>query len=334
MNCINGKNILLFAPDFFGYDIEIKRKLEFYGAYVYLNNERPSNSFFVKAIIRIKKSLIWFYTKKYFERLLNKYQDCRIDYVFIIKGEVINDVILKRFKETFKEAKFILYLWDSIKNYKDIKSTLYLYDKKFTFDLEDAKNIPDLVFRPLFFIDTFKKNISLHTNKQYDLLFIGTVHSDRWLFLNKVLKQARESNLKVKYYLYIQSPILFLVRKLFDSRLRSIPFRYIEFSPLSKESTAKLIGTSNVIIDIQHPNQIGLTIRSIEVLGARKKLITTNRTIEKYDFFNDSNISIIDRNDPELDIDFLKKEYIQYDESIYHKYSIDGWLNDIFDSKL
>ena len=38
---------------------------------------------------------------------------------------------------------------------------------------------------------------------------------------------------------------------------------------------------SEVILDINHPGQNGLTMRTFEALGAGKKLITTNTEIKK-----------------------------------------------------
>jgi hypothetical protein len=71
------KKILLFAPEFFGYDKEIKKKLEAFGAEVDLYNERPSSNFFIKATIRVYKKLISYYTENYFNTIikLNKGND-------------------------------------------------------------------------------------------------------------------------------------------------------------------------------------------------------------------------------------------------------------------
>ena len=54
---LKGKNILLISVKFFNYEILIKHELEKMGASVTLFDERPSNSFFSKAIIRIKKEM-------------------------------------------------------------------------------------------------------------------------------------------------------------------------------------------------------------------------------------------------------------------------------------
>jgi len=66
-----------------------------------------------------------------------------------------------------------------------------------------------------------------------------------------------------------------------------------------------IIKNFKTIIDIERPLQKGLTMRTIEMLGTNKKIITTN------------NIFIIDRNNPIIDEIFLKKEYQEIDKNIH-----------------
>jgi hypothetical protein len=330
---LSNKKILFFAPSFFGYDNEIKKELEKRGAQVILYNERPSTNFLIKTIIRLNKKFIYFYTLRYFNKIIKTNAYTAFDYVFIIKGEVFTREIVSNFKENYPQAKFILYLWDSIKNYIDIKNALNLFDKTSTFDIEDSKEIESLKFRPLFFANDYL-NLplisSLATKPKYDLLFIGTVHSDRWEFLSKLKKEAEKNNLNVFYYLYIQSPIIFFFRKLLDKRLRSLPLRDIQFYPLTIDKICRLVEQSVAILDIQHPKQTGLTMRSIEVLGANRKLITSNTSISNYDFYHQNNVLIVDRKNPKLPETFFNLPYIEIDQKIYTKYSIEGWISDIF----
>ena len=167
-------------------------------------------------------------------------------------------------------------------------------------------------------------------HKEIDLLFIGTVHSDRWLFLKEIKKQAENHNFKVFYYLYIQSPIIFFVRKIFDKRLSSLPFKDIRFHSMPRKDVVELMKNTRAVVDIQHPKQTGLTMRTIEIIGARIKLITTNSTIKEYDCYSENNIAIIDRKSPILDFDFWTTDYVELLDDIYDKYSIDGWIKDVF----
>ena len=75
-------------------------------------------------------------------------------------------------------------------------------------------------------------------------------------------------------------------------------------------------------MDVNHPLQYGLTSRSIEALGANRKLITTNSNVKAYDFFNENNILIIDRKNPIIKEEFFYKNYIKPNKETYEKYSL------------
>ena len=91
---------------------------------------------------------------------------------------------------------------------------------------------------------------------------------------------------------------------------------------------------SFAIFDIEHPLQRGLTIRSIEALGAGKKLITTNKSIVEEDFYNPKNIYILDRESLlEIPLSFFDSPFQPIAEDIYYKYSISGWIDEIFQVK-
>ena len=83
------------------------------------------------------------------------------------------------------------------------------------------------------------------------------------------------------------------------------------------------------MLDIQHPGQSGLTMRTLEMVGMCKKLITTNKDIAKYDLFYQNNVSIIDRENPKIDERFLNSDYSILPHDVYEHYSIEHWVVDV-----
>jgi len=333
---LENKKILFFAPSFFGYEYAIKNKLEELGALVDLYDERPSSNSFIKAIIRSHKKYLRFFIsqliQRYFTFIIKENYDKNYDYIFIIKGEIFDEKIVLKLKGHYPNAKLILYLWDSITIYKSIQNSLYLFDRAFTFDSKDALQFEKLKFRPLFYIDKYSDfNIKDDLKFENDILFIGTAHSDRWVFLQKIKQQALKQGLKVDFYLYIQSPLVFLARKIFDKKQKGLSIRDVNFKSLSQDEIVKRTHTSKSVLDIQHPKQTGMTMRTIEVFGAQRKLITTNQNIDQYDFFEPNNISVIDRENPILSNDFFEVDFRKSSSLLIHKYSILGWINDIFE---
>jgi len=94
----------------------------------------------------------------------------------------------------------------------------------------------------------------------------------------------------------------------------------------SKKEIADYFLNATAIIDIQHPKQHGLTMRTIEILPLQRKLITTNSEIKRYDFYHNENIMVIDRDDPILDEQFLLTPFKEIDPKIVHQYSVNGWV--------
>ena len=102
------------------------------------------------------------------------------------------------------------------------------------------------------------------------------------------------------------------------------------YRALSSEEVMEVVASSKAVLDIQHPKQTGLTMRTIEMLGVKRKLITTNPAVKEYDFYNPQNILVIDRANPIVNKEFLESLYSPINEKLYYKYSLDGWIEYIF----
>jgi len=331
MDNLKNKKILYIGVSTFNYEKEIKLGLENLGATVDYYDERPANDFLTKVFLRLNlKSLIQSKINKYYSEVLHKTKNIDYDYVFIIKLETIDKKILKKLKDTQKDATFILYLWDSIQNYKGKERLLPFFDKAFSFDKTDTIKYNELSFLPLFYIPLYEKLPVEKDTLLYDLCFLGTGHSDRYSIVQEIKKQIKKSNLNVYSFFYLQDKKIFWIRKIFDKQMRSANISDFSFTSLNQNQLLDKILQSNVIIDIEHQGQVGLTMRTIEALGCHKKLLTTNKSIKDYDFYNENNIYIIDRNDIKLDKQFFKTPYQKLNKDIYEKYSLKNWLKAIF----
>lgn len=329
------KKILLFSPEFFGYGKAIAEKLKFYGAEVSFFDERPGNDFLTKVFIRLNKSLLKHKTKNYYDNIIVSLAENYYDYVLFLNAEAISKKELEKLKKTQLKAKFMLYMWDSIKNKKNTKSLITYFDIKYTFDKNDSKDLKNLNFnfRPLFYLDDFK-TINSSIKKTSDLLFVGTIHSDRYNLLMLIKKWITENNLTFDFFMFFQSKKLYYFNKFFNKTFVGAKYSDFEYTPLNTKKLIKKIEQTNVVLDIQHPKQTGLTIRSIEMIGARTKMITTNENIKNYDFYDPSNILVIKRGGQmNINKDFFKTNYKPINQEISYKYSIDGWLKEVFNFK-
>lgn len=325
---------MLFAPRFFGYEEEIRRKLAEMGAQVDFFDQRPSNSVAAKALIRINKRFLANKINRYYKRIIDSSRGVDYEYILFISPEAITKDSLVRMKSTHPRSRFILYMWDSFQNKRrNIDDILQLFDDRFSFDMNDCRLAPHmLTYRPLFFLNEYAE-LREEVPRDFQLLFIGTIHSDRYKILSRFRSFCDKNGLTYFYYMFMPSKILFYYRSLKDSALRKVGPREFRYVPLRKTEVLALMEKSNVILDIEHPNQSGLTMRTIETLGARRKLITTNERVAEYDFYHPQNILVIDRENIQIDASFFRTPVVKLDPAIYRKYSIDGWISDVFRTK-
>lgn len=329
---LTGKKIVFFSANFFGYHQEIKKKLESMGAEVDFFDERPKNTFWTKALIRLDKRIMNRRIEKYYKEIISQTSNKRYDYVFFLKAEVITLKMLRSLKNQQSHARFILYMWDSIRNSgRDIEELFPVFDKILSFDRKDVQENSSLVFRPLFYLDDYEKLGENKEEPKYDISFVGTGHTDRYALVSKIKSACKTMGLRGYFFLYLQDPKVFLFRKAFQKSFRKAKYSDFAYTPLVKSEILDVIAQSHCVLDIQRDVQTGLTMRCVEVLGAKRKLITTNEDIVNYDFYDPNNILVIDRNDPKITNQFIKSPFQEIEDKVYKNYSLFNWVSEIFE---
>ncbi|MEY4570859.1 MAG: hypothetical protein RLZ10_52, partial [Bacteroidota bacterium] len=274
--------VLLICVSTFNYEKAIKEELESRGYDVDLYDEKPSNNTLAKGIIRLKKSLYGYYLNRYYRRIESTIYKKSYDFLFVVKGESIPLFFIESFKKRFPKALLLYYTWDSFKNNSNPLKYIHLFDRRFTFDPVDAKKY-NLLFRPLFYLNEYSKIINKSNNQyKYDLLFLGTAHTDRYTISNKIFEICKSYNLSYFQYYFIQGKLVFLYKRFFDKTFHYFNKDKVSFKALTKNEILMLFDKSRVILDIHHNGQYGLTMRTFESLGSQKKLITTNQDIKNY----------------------------------------------------
>ena len=124
---------------------------------------------------------------------------------------------------------------------------------------------------------------------------------------------------------------MFLVKRILDTNFFRVPYSKINWTPLNQQEVFDKLSETQIVIDINHPNQSGLTMRTIEALVLKKKLITTNTNIKYEGFYSQENFLIVDRTKPVIPIEFLNTPYQEIDSNIINSYSLESWLKKIFD---
>jgi hypothetical protein len=326
--CLENKKVLFLCPLFFNYHKKIVKAMESLGAKVDFYDERPSNTVLSKALLRINRNFVKLQIKKYYEEITQAINDKKYDYIFICQAEATPKLFLKDIKRMNPKARMVLMLWDSVANKVNTLEKLDQFDEVYSFDKKDCNQF-GFTFRPLFFDLEYEHLAKDEPTLIYDLFFVGTVHSDRYQILNKVKKQFEKNHLAVFYFLYLPSKIMYYQKKWFTSELTGAHISEFSFVGLPSDQLTTKLKQSKAVVDIQHPKQTGLTMRTIEMLGANKKMITTNSDILNYDFYHPNNICVVDRENVVVPTEFMTTSYVSVDEKVKDRYSITYFVKDV-----
>ncbi len=318
---------LVICASFFGYAQEIKDSLERRGRHVALFEDRPATDSMTKALIRVAPALMRAKADAYFDDIAAAMQGQPIRDVLVIKGEALSPAAVRRMRQDFPDARFTLYFWDSYRNMpRDSAEKVALFDRALSFDPEDVAKDPRLAYRPLFYVE---RHARLPDVKQdIDILFFGTIHGDRYAVVKR-LEASLAPGMRFEKVLYIRAPWLYTLGKIFDRSMWKARRGEFVFAPKSRAELAQLTARAHIVLDIERPIQSGLTMRTVEMLGAGRKLVTTNAAALQADFYDPSNIAVIDRRAPRLTDAFLKAAYRAPSKTLLYRYSLEGWLDDV-----
>lgn len=325
---LKNKSVLMFCVEFFGYREQMLEGLKRLGCHVDMYDERPNNHFLTKTMIRYNVGLIRPSLRSYYRQIIEQNKDKDYDYVYVVKGEGVNEEIIAMLRAAYPRAKFILYLWDAVRNIPDCANRMGHYDRVLTFDPVDAKDY-DLPFRSLFFGSDFPE-AEEREDYTYDICFIGTAHSVRPRIVKQLEAYCRKEGLRMFSYLYSPHILVYMLNRLTNPDYRWVRKKDISFAPMGREQMQQLYRCSRCILDVEHPKQNGVTTRPLEMLKMQKKIITTNSQIAQFDFYRPENFFVIDRENPKLDKSFIEGKYMPVDEKTLYRYSVEGFLEEVF----
>lgn len=209
----------------------------------------------------------------------------------------------------FKDCKIVFWFWNIIKDQKTISSIKKSCDIIYTFDKDDAKK-HHLEYHPQF---TWIDRSIDSTILENDIFFVGR-NKGRLKLLEKIYENCKKENLKTKFYVLKDNKNDF--SDVFD----------LKEKPLSYEEVIREVLKSKCILDINQDGQTGLTLRALEALFLKRKLITNNTDLKNYDFYKPENIYFINKENIEISNQFINSEFCDVDRDIICSYTVDHWI--------
>lgn len=321
--------VLMFCVSFFGYEKRIAQALQDSGYEVDLFDERPGNGFIDKVCVRKNIKIYRGVIRRYVQDIIEKQKEKKYDYVFVVKGEAIGEKEIAILRQAYPNAKFVLYLWDSVRNIPDCEKRMPCYDRVLTFDSSDAEKY-GITFLP---IPYGKEHVQHSTadHYEYDVAFIGTAHSIRPRVVKQVEEICRKNGRKCFTYFYSPHILVYFLNRLTNPNYRWIKRSDVHFESLSTEETCRIFNLSKCILDVEHPRQSGTTTRPVEMLPMRKKIISTNVHVKDFLFYNENNFCIIDRDNPQIDERFWDLPYVDVAQEVIDRYSPEQFVRTLME---
>ncbi len=232
--------------------------------------------------------------------------------------------------------RYIAYLYDSVtRSMLPIEHLLKgIFDTIYSFDKEDAEKHN--------FIKTnnyiYSKKQPIEVNEIFETQVLNISSFDkRFATLNRIANKLSDLNLNFTFILVsknIKFKLLnYNLKRFFDKNKyqRINPKIKFQSKKISLKNLKRYYQKTLVMLDLVQENQTGLSFRIFESLSLQKKIITDNVTIKEYSFYNPNNILVLDSENLDLDISFFEKPYEPIDEKIYNDYTINAWVEKIFE---
>lgn len=321
-------SVLLIGPDFFGYRESIAKEMRKHGILVNCISDRPSESIAYKSIDKVFPQLLSTFVNSWTKKLSENIKCNKYKLVLYIGGSSF-PYTADQFIELRKaspNSKFAVYLWDSIQNCTQLSGCLDYFDKVISFERDATLTSTHL---PLFYEELFDTCAdSPLDSAQYDACFVGSVHHiSKFKYIVNVLDSLRAAGMSVSATLFMPSRLSLLLRMLQDPVYRRKDLEFT-FTPLSRSAIADLYSKSACIIDSPAQGQTGLTMRTIEALGARRKIITANSLVREYDFYRYGDVLASPFDTKEL-IKFCINRKYSTPDTIRKKYALSSWVNEL-----
>lgn len=315
--------ILVMGPSFFGYRDMVAAEFKRMGHAVKTINDRPSESVMFKSLGRISYRLVDSEIAAYAKKVEEIIAEGQFDFVVYLSGMSFCFTFsqLESMRRA-SEAHFVAGLWDAFDNCQRLGTCRSLFDDVYSFEPRDCEKY-GLKLRPLFYSGSYM-NLPLEPSDgfKWDACFIGSVHQrSKFHSVHATCNALKERGLRVFEWYYMPSKSIETLRKAEDPEYRGVEFRHETLTPAQ---VADVYAYSRAVVDSPQAGQSGLTIRTLETLGAHRKLITANADVYNYNFYRSENVAVIDSREKSQGImdDFFSHSYSELPKDVYESYSL------------
>jgi len=206
------------------------------------------------------------------------------------------------------------YQWDGMNRFATAQSQIALFDRFYAFDPNDIAQNPQLLPATSFYFD----HLPPAQTTGPSIYFLGAHRQDRIAPIVRFCQHAQQAGWPLNFQ---------IARDGAQNIEQHYPVNNIQFhNGISYQQNLDYARSSRILADFVISTHKGLSLRTFEAIGYRKKLITTNAEVKKYDFYHPSNIFIWDGETLDGLDEFIASPYQEIDPAIHEKYSFGNWI--------
>mgnify|MGYP003668613865 CR=1 FL=1 len=265
--------LAIIALSTFGYFERMSARLTERGLPTTFFDERPKNDVWSKLKYRllpkrIGQQLARDHTRAICERIVAE------DYthVLVFYLEVISQADIEYLKS--HGLHVCRYTWDSVRNRPSVQRFDHLMEAIGSFDPGDCRD-HGYTYIPLYSETIDAPNVLPTEQRSLDLYFCGTMHSSRPALIHDIEEIAKRRGWSIKLSLFFHSRLLYAIKNLTNRKAMRMYSQIVDTSFPHAQTLADS-QAARVVIDINHPGQVGLTMRTFEALAQGAILSTTN----------------------------------------------------------
>lgn len=292
-------------------------------------DERPSNDIFTKLKFRLAPKAVGRHLgRAHIRAICEKIIAQKFTHVLVIFAEIVSEDELQMFKD--HGISVSRFTWDSVGNRSDVRSLDHIMEAIGSFDPVDCERY-GYTYIPLYSEVISPEKVGGAQERDLDFFFCGTMHSNRPRILDEVMRLCEKRGWQGKFSLFYHSRKLYLLRNALSKPARAI-FGEISETSFAHAETLEDSRRCRVVIDLHHPKQNGLTMRSFEALAQGAILATTNRAaLSLVDASLQDRVVFLDITNLEDSLQrALERTPGPLDREQYYLLSLDRFLGQIF----
>lgn len=165
----------------------------------------------------------------------------------------------------------------------------------------------------------YTKALSLNNAPKHDIVFAGK-DKGRLEKINQLINQNNWEKFDWKFYFIADHFWLRFTKKEYHKKL-------------SYRETQVLQADSKAIMELLPASDVDVTMRTLDSLILKRKLITDAREIIERDYYHPNNVFVLGVDKAETLEEFLSKPYHPISDEILSRYSLDEWVKRIVEDR-